>query len=102
MQRRRYWALMAPQELPIHEMTPWPIKQSPMKMGDLFDSWGTWASHEEDDLMLSQREYACYFDVSYGHDARILQKDATCATAPHSYSVSFFSMSMWLPVRSIS
>ena len=82
--RERWWAILAPADLPLPDLCDLDVSQPALTMRDLFRFFPAWSLQEELDLKLKPMERQVFADETFGDTNRHLNMNGICPTLLHS------------------
>ena len=81
--RRRWWAVLTSSSRSPLSLTPWPTSLEHSKLCQIIQEWPVWPKEDEQQLILTERERAAYFEKY--PEARFLDMSSKAPTMLHSY-----------------
>ena len=84
--RTRWWMMMIPREYQIPKLLDLPLDSTMQRLDKLIPIWPLWTDVEEDQLRLTEEEFAMLSNPKYGNDERVLQNDKIVPCILHSYA----------------
>ena len=83
--RTRWWCLLLPKELPDPGLCPWHPSERALPVRSVIEEWPIWPMQEEEALRITPEEKQMYEDPRFGNDVRVINMEAPCPVALHSY-----------------